>query len=75
MNQLNCIQNAYLIIKNGSIYEYGKMEELDKSNLLSSSTIDFKGKCVMPCWNDSHTHLVFAGTREQEFVDRINGLT
>ena len=37
--------------------------------------VDATGKFVLPCWCDSHTHLVFAGSRESEFVDRINGLT
>ena len=74
MDQLNCIQNAYLIIKGEQIMDYGKMEELDNS-INADQTIDLKGHCVLPSWNDSHTHLVFAGTREQEFVDRINGLS
>ena len=64
MDQLNCIQNAYLIIKGEQIMDYGKMEELDNS-INADQTIDLKGHCVLPSWNDSHTHLVFAGTREQ----------
>jgi len=74
MDQLNCIQNAYIIIQDEAIVDYGKMEELDLA-ANSSNIIDLKGHCVLPCWNDSHTHLVFGGTREQEFVDRINGLS
>ena len=74
MDQLNCIQNAYIIIQDEAIVDYGKMEELDLATN-STNIIDLKGHCVLPCWNDSHTHLVFGGTREQEFVDRINGLS
>jgi imidazolonepropionase len=43
--------------------------------LFVDSTIDLQGKMVLPTWCDSHTHIVHAGNREQEFVDRINGLT
>ncbi len=74
MNKLKCIDNAYLVIKDEIILDYGKMKDLDLSKL-SSNCIDMNGHSIFPCWNDSHTHLVFAGTREQEFVDRINGLS
>ena len=49
------------------------MDDLEVSP--TQEIIDAKDKLVLPCWMDSHTHLVFAGTREGEFIDRINGLT
>jgi len=73
MSVLNMIEDAYLHTENGYITGFGKMAEL--SNSLIQQEIDCSGKIVLPAWCDSHTHLVFAGTRETEFVDRINGLT
>ena len=73
MGVLNTIENAYLEIENGLISNFGKMEDLSETKV--EETIDCSGKVVLPAWCDSHTHLVFAGTRETEFVDRINGLT
>ncbi len=70
---LPSINNAYLLIKNGLIYDFGKMES--KPNLKVDEKIDASGKLVLPAWCDSHTHLVYAGNREGEFVDRINGLS
>jgi imidazolonepropionase len=73
MGVLHSIDNAYLEIEDGLISGFGKMEELPETK--DSETTDCSGKIVLPAWCDSHTHLVFAGTRETEFVDRINGLT
>ena len=72
-NSLKTIKNAYLEIVDGKIASYGKMDDLEIS--ANQDVIDAEGKLILPCWMDSHTHLVFAGTREGEFVDRINGLT
>lgn len=72
-NSLKTIKNAYLEIVDGKIASYGKMDDLEVSP--TQEIIDAKDKLVLPCWMDSHTHLVFAGTREGEFIDRINGLT
>ncbi|MGB0930694.1 MAG: imidazolonepropionase [Chitinophagales bacterium] len=66
------IENAYLLIEDGLIADFGKMENCPKT---AREVLDVKGKMVLPCWCDSHTHLVFAATREQEFRDRIQGLT
>ncbi|MEO9532312.1 MAG: imidazolonepropionase [Crocinitomicaceae bacterium] len=70
------IENAFLAIEDGRISMYGKMEDLagvvDWNNL---EVIDADGKYVMPAYCDSHSHLVFAKTREEEFVDRIKGLS
>lgn len=73
MKQLPSIKNAYLLIENDTIVDYGKMEDLQPITV--DKTIDASGQIVMPTWCDSHTHIVYAGNREQEFVDRINGLS
>lgn len=73
MGILNTIENAYLETENGMISGFGKMENLPESD--NTKLVDCTGKIILPAWCDSHTHLVFAGTRETEFVDRINGLT
>ena len=70
---LPTIKNAYLVIQNDLIADFGSMENLPK--VKADTTIDASGKIVLPSWCDSHTHIVYAGNREQEFVDRINGLT
>jgi len=71
---LPTIKNAYLLIQNGLIADFGLMEDL-LENINPEKCIDIDGKMVLPAWCDSHTHLVYAGNREQEFVDRINGLS
>ncbi|WP_369754063.1 imidazolonepropionase [Flavobacterium sp. WC2409] len=73
MGMLPTIKNAFLVIKDNLIADFGLMENLPK--LIADKTIDATGKMVLPTWCDSHTHIVYAGNREQEFVDRINGLT
>lgn len=73
---LQMLENAYLAIENGRIADFGSMEELagvvDWTDL---QVIDAEGKFVLPAFCDSHSHLVFAKSREEEFVDRIKGLT
>ena len=73
MQHLPTIKNAFLLIKNGEISDFGRMESC--KNMVADKTIDATDKLVLPTWCDSHTHIVFAGNREQEFVDRINGLS
>ncbi|MDX5346009.1 MAG: imidazolonepropionase, partial [Hymenobacteraceae bacterium] len=73
MATLPTIANAYLYIKNGKIEAFGKMEEMPEISGVES--IDATGRFVFPSFVDPHTHLVFAGSRENEFVDRINGLS
>ena len=75
MKKLPCIDNAYLLIDHGVIKAFGPMSELNDAMQGAHKYVDATGKLVMPAWCDSHTHLVFAASREQEFVDRINGLT
>ncbi len=71
--ELPLIKNAYIIIEDNVIAEYGEMDacKYDTGDCIS---VD-KGTVVMPCWCDSHTHLVFAGSREDEFIDKIKGLS
>nr|WP_315133055.1 imidazolonepropionase [uncultured Flavobacterium sp.] len=73
MAVLPTIKNAFLIIEDDLIADFGIMENLPPIN--ANKRIDATGKMILPTWCDSHTHLVYAGNREQEFVDRINGLT
>ncbi|WP_294962123.1 imidazolonepropionase [uncultured Flavobacterium sp.] len=73
MAQLPTIKNAFLIIKDNLIEDFGSMDNLPKIN--ADKIIDATGKVILPSWCDSHTHIVYAGNREQEFVDRINGLS
>jgi imidazolonepropionase len=70
---LPTIKNAFLIIENELITDFGSMDNLPKIN--TDTILDATGKMVFPSWCDSHTHIVYAGNREQEFVDRINGLS
>lgn len=73
MKNLPVLENAWVWLENNAIKDYGTMDALPE--IKASETIDCTGRVVMPSWVDSHSHLVFAGTREQEFVDRINGLS
>lgn len=73
MKVLPTIKNAYLLIEDDTIVDYGSMT--DNIEFRADTIIDAKGKMVLPAWCDSHTHIVYAGHREQEFVDRINGLS
>lgn len=76
MAKLPTLDNAWLAVEDGIIVDFGDMENFpgitDWKNL---EVIDCSGKIVMPGFADSHSHIVYAGNREQEFVDRINGLS
>ncbi len=71
MAELPSIQNAYLLIENERIVDFGSMDDLEDINV--EEQIDCKGKMILPTWCDSHTHIVYAGNREGEFADRIKG--
>jgi len=73
MSILPTIKNAFMMIEDEIIINFGPMEKL--GNTKADSIIDVTGRLILPTWSDSHTHLVFADTREEEFVDRINGLS
>lgn len=73
MSVLPTIKNAFLLVENGLIKDYGTMDSCPTFQV--DEMIDATGKMILPSWCDSHTHIVYAGNREGEFVDRINGLT
>ena len=73
---LPCINNAYLLIEDDTIVAYGAMSELaTRESALPAHKIDATGKMILPAWCDSHTHLVFAASRENEFIDKLKGLS
>ena len=71
---LPMIENAFIIIEDDCIADFGSMDDID-SIKVTENVIDATGQFILPAWCDSHTHIVFAGSRESEFVDKINGLT
>lgn len=73
--ELPSVENAYLVIENGIIAEYGEMDKLGWADSSNDNLIDATGQMVLPAWCDSHTHLVFAASREEEFVDKLKGLS
>lgn len=73
MGELPTIKDAFLLVEHGLITDFGNMK--DCPNIPNAKIIDASGRLLLPSWCDSHTHLVYAGTRENEFVDRINGLS
>jgi len=73
MGILPIIKNAFMLIKDHTIIDFGSMDNLSLKK--ADKVVDLTGKLVLPTWCDSHTHLVFADTREEEFVNRIKGLT
>lgn len=79
MAQVNTIKDAYLLIKDEFISDFGPMSALDKSAIDFNGTpveiLDASGRFVFPSFCDPHTHLVFAGSREGEFTDKIRGLS
>jgi imidazolonepropionase len=73
LSDLPVISNAWLLVEDGIIAGIGSMENGDIPG--ASSVIDAEGSMVLPSWCDSHTHLVFAASREDEFVDKIRGMS
>ena len=73
MAELPLLKDAFLLIENDFIADFGLMSEL--KDISVDQKINCEGRVVLPTWCDSHTHIVYAGSREQEFVDRINGLS
>lgn len=76
MQEINHIKNAWILIHNDKIFDFGNMENWTGiENWNDVSVIDAENGTVLPCWCDSHTHIVYSGSREQEFVDKIKGLS
>lgn len=75
LSVLPCTENAFLLIEEGVIASFGEMDNLGPVDEVADNVIDASGQMVLPCWCDSHTHLVFAASREEEFVDKIRGLS
>lgn len=76
MQHLSSIKNAYLWIEHDRIADFGTMDDMPPLlPQIADTTLDAKGKLVLPTWCDSHTHIVYAGSRETEFVQRIQGST
>ena len=73
MQRLPTLENAYLLAEHGRIVAFGAMR--DCPDPAAHEVIDATGRLVLPAWCDSHTHLVYAGDRSEEFRDRIRGLT
>lgn len=76
LSQLPIIENAFVLIEDGIIADYGAMYELElKVPQLPKDIIDAQDQFVLPAWCDSHTHIVFAASREGEFIDKLKGLS
>lgn len=75
MSVINTIDDAWLLVENGKFAQFGSMAQGIPPHNNIDNIIDADGGMVLPSWCDSHTHIVFAGSREREFVDKINGLS
>ena len=73
LSALSSINDAYLLIEDNEIAAFGSMNDLPTEH--ADHSIDATGRFILPAWCDSHTHLVFAASREEEFVDKLKGLT
>lgn len=74
MADLKSISHAFLVIRQGLIHDYGPMASCPENQENFEEVMDASGQYILPAWCDSHTHLVFAGSREKEYIDKINGL-
>ena len=72
---IQTITNAFLLVENGCIKQFGSMIEIELQQYTSAEIVDANGATILPAWCDSHTHLVFAASREEEFVDKLKGKT
>ncbi len=74
--ELPMLEDAFILVEDGLITEFGTMQELEiKLPYLPANIVDVAGQFVLPAWCDSHTHLIFAKSREEEFVDKLKGKT
>ena len=74
-SELMIIPDAYLLVEDGKITDFGPESQMSQEALDADVDIDAGGGAVLPSWCDSHTHIVYAGSREGEFVDKIRGLS
>ncbi len=79
MSKINVLENSWILINDGIIVDFGKMDSEDYKRIMTdypdTEIINVSGRLIMPAFCDPHTHLVYAGSREEEFVDRIRGLS
>lgn len=75
MGIVNTIDDAWLLVEDGRFAAFGAVADGMPALDDTVEVIDAEGGMVLPSWCDSHTHIVFAGSREREFVDKINGLS
>ena len=75
MKTLGQQDNAWLLAENGKISAFGSMEDMPSEGFIVDEEVDARGGTVLPSWCDPHTHIVYAGSREGEFVDKIMGLS
>src|SRR5688572_23846870 len=75
LGQLPIIKNAWLLAEGDRIMDYGPISTMPENLLTTKDVVDLTGRMMLPTWCDSHTHLVFAASREEEFVDKIKGLS
>ena len=73
MGTLPIIKKAFMLIEGNTIIDFGSMDNLGVKK--ADKVVDLSGRLVLPTWCDSHTHIVYADSREDEFVDRIKGLS
>ncbi len=74
MESIISLKNAWVFCVDDKIVDFGQMKDMPSEYLKSDTVYNATGRIVMPAWCDPHTHLVFAGSREKEFIDKINGL-
>lgn len=75
MQSLCILNDAWLLVENGCFAAWGTRSEMPAEGIAADEHVDAEGGAVLPSWCDSHTHIVFAGSREAEFVDKIRGLS
>jgi len=75
MSELKTVTDAFLVIENGKIADFGSMKDYINADRTENRVIDATGRMVFPSFCDSHTHLVYAGSREIEYIDKIKGFS
>ena len=75
MKRLGTINDAWLLVEDGKISAFGSISDMPSGGFVVDAEVDARGGTVLPSWCDPHTHIVYAGSREGEFVDKIMGLS